>query len=147
MQVTKSIFVWGFITGVIASCAHQSSTSGAGADWPKENPFKAAKDISVASQISAQKLASTKAFRLGFSGNVNGELDPCGCAVNPKGGLDRRLNFVRKLNEDKNSNPLLLVDAGNALFPSEKIHSSALEHQKSKARLILKGNQMMGVAV
>lgn len=104
-----------------------------------ENPFTGAPPIQVKSWAEDKK--QTKLHIL-FSGNVNGQLDPCGCAVNPKGGLDRRLNYIRS---DKDV-AKIIVDAGNALFAARNLDKGQAEAQKQRAEAVLQGHATMGVA-
>src|SRR5687768_8219285 len=82
---------------VLGACASRSTQSPSSAHQA-ENPFQDAHVSGPLEWAEKQQLAH---FRLLFSGNVNGQLEPCGCSVNPKGGLDRRLNFVRQQKADK----------------------------------------------
>jgi 2',3'-cyclic-nucleotide 2'-phosphodiesterase (5'-nucleotidase family) len=79
-----------------------------------------------------------------FSGHTMGEIDICGCSMNPKGGIDRRLNFVRNLRLQK-SIPVMIFDSGNALFATENILRSQQKKAEDKASLILKGYKTMAV--
>jgi len=122
---------------ILAACA--SGTQGA----RSSNPFDGAEGLGVASFAESNRLSQ---LRLLFTGNVNGETEPCGCAVNPKGGLDRRLNFVEKLRKEGGA-PLLILDAGNALFPTSRLDGSQLDFVRERARIVLHGSALMGVQV
>lgn len=104
-----------------------------------ENPFTGAPAVQSATWAEQHKQAKLHVL---FSGNVNGQLDPCGCAVNPKGGLDRRLNFVRG---DKDA-AKIIVDAGNALFAARNLDKGQAKAQKERAEAVLQGHAAMGVA-
>jgi 2',3'-cyclic-nucleotide 2'-phosphodiesterase (5'-nucleotidase family) len=121
---------------LFAACASTGGDSG-------PNPFAGVEGLSVAS-VSAERQAPQ--FRLLFTGNVNGETEPCGCAVNPKGGLDRRYNYVLdQRRQAKAERPLVVLDAGNALFPTTRLDASKLNFLKDRARLVLKGHALMGM--
>jgi 2',3'-cyclic-nucleotide 2'-phosphodiesterase (5'-nucleotidase family) len=47
-----------------------------------------------------------------FTGDNNGEVNHCGCRVNPSGGLSRRKTII---DEARRAGPVLVLDAGNAL--------------------------------
>lgn len=107
------------------------------------NPFDSHQDIQNHVQANPADL------RILFFGHVAGETQPCGCGLNPKGGLDRRLNYVRQvLAEAKTSSTgLLVLDAGNSLFPSEVLHKAQEKKLKNRAIDILKSHKLMGVNV
>lgn len=110
-----------------------------------KNPFRDESQANPSEWAESQKLSY---FRLIFAGNVNGQLEPCGCSVNPKGGLDRRLNFILQQKADpKVKNKLLIVDAGNSLFPAKTLDKGQAPLQKKRALAILKGHARMGVMV
>lgn len=117
---------------VLAGCATQPKMG-------TVNPFRDGDKIQTTAWAAQNKLPS---FRVIFSGNVNGQLDPCGCSVNPKGGLDRRLNFVRA---DQSSHKIIL-DAGNALFAAKQLDKGQAANQRARAQAVLKGHALMGVA-
>ena len=125
---------------VLNSCAHKE----VGRLEAKDNPFVDKDNSTPLEWAQKQNLLH---FRLLFAGNVNGQLEPCGCAVNPKGGLDRRLNFVRREAQfaEAETIPLLIVDAGNALFPTKELDSGQAEFQKKRAEAVFKGHKAMGV--
>lgn len=68
-----------------------------------------------------------------FSGDNRAEVDTCGCTVRPSGGLARRVSAVKKAREENPDGPVLLVDAGNALFESTEAPTS---RTKERARFI-----------
>jgi 2',3'-cyclic-nucleotide 2'-phosphodiesterase (5'-nucleotidase family) len=109
--------------------------------FTKENPFNAPANIDV---VEWAKTHDQTPFTLVFSGNVNGELGTCGCAVNPKGGLDRRFNALNEI-KSKARGPLLLVDAGNALFSSKNFDPAHESEQKQKAALLLRAHKLLGI--
>lgn len=57
----------------------------------------------------------TQAVTLIYSNDVMGELEPCGCRVEPHGGLIRKAGLLNTLNDQE----LLQLDAGNLLFGFE----------------------------
>ena len=102
-----------------------------------QNPFAASSTVKIA---EAQKLS------LVFSNNVQGFVGPCGCAYNPKGGLDRRLEFLKTKNYLHNSSAIV-VDGGNALFPNLRLDEGQEKVLKEKAQVILQAHQLMGLSV
>lgn len=131
---------------LVVSCASKSELSGGGLshrEIPKTNPFLNAPSDQLSASIAEDP--SLKSFRVLFAGNVSGEIEPCGCAINPKGGVDRRLNFVRSLDRLDAATPTVRLDAGNALFPAEQIHPSLLARTRARAELVAEGNRLMGI--
>lgn len=136
VKAVKRSVIFAFTLG-LAACA---SKGGGGAG---KNPFDAAEGVTVATSASASHAPQ---LRLLFVGNVNGETEPCGCAVNPKGGLDRRYNYVKTEKKNATSErPLILVDAGNALFPTLRLDPSKITFLKDRARTVLRGSALMGL--
>lgn len=107
----------------------------------KKNPFVKYSKLSVASYARKTKQPVVDVY---FTGNVNGEIEPCGCAFNPKGGLDRRINFIDS-SVKKSKFPHIVIDAGNALFPSKFMDSSQRNSLMAKADLILEASRKMGI--
>ena len=142
MQASKFLLCLG-VSVVLAGCASQSGGQATSPSAVRGNPFANAQALSVAKAAGASK------FRIVFSGNVNGEIEPCGCAVNPKGGVDRRWNHLQQLIAESKTQGFgtLVIDAGNALFPAEKLDKSQAKLQLAKARAVLKAHRLMGVAV
>jgi len=133
----------GLLFTSLVACSSQPS--GHNAADPKANPFAVATTFQMP---EPGRSSAETTFRLLFSSNVNGETDLCGCAVNPKGGLDRRLNFLRMIDQAAPGyKQQVLVDAGNSLFPNEIIQPVHRDRLLEKARLILKGHAMMGLLV
>lgn len=142
-RVRRSLYQSLGLSVLFAGCATGSgggSASTTAIDWAKPNPFSSLKGLDARDWATQHQL---KMAQIIFTGNVNGETEQCGCAVNPKGGLDRRLNYVRELKKDI---PTLIVDAGNALFPTKALDPSQIDFQKKRASVILKAHVMMGVA-
>lgn len=141
MQVNfKSFFS---ISLVAAGLALGSCSTSQSVNWKQENPFS---KKNMPAQFS--EVAEGEALRLVFSSNVLGEVAPCGCPAGPKGGLDRRLNFVNmKLEKEKAQRPYLILDAGNALFASLRLDPARKESFTRVAREILKAHKDMGIQV
>ena len=84
----------------------------------EKNPF-----LSPAAQELKKELDEQKNLKIYFSGNLAGSRESCGCALNPKGGLERHYNFLKKegLLEKKRPDNTLVLDFGNLLFKNENI--------------------------
>jgi 2',3'-cyclic-nucleotide 2'-phosphodiesterase (5'-nucleotidase family) len=59
-----------------------------------------------------------EAVHIAATGSNKGEVDPCGCKTNPKGGIARRATLVDSLRTVYPG--LLLVDAGGIVHPDKK---------------------------
>lgn len=77
-----------------------------------------------------------------FSGDVRGEVEPCGCASGQKGGIPRRSSFIK---EQKSKNPSTLVfDTGNAFSASSHLDPFMLPLVERKARFMVEAMNRMG---
>lgn len=112
---------------------------------PEENPFQDAAKVPEPAEFARDQ--KRPLFRLAFASRVGGEVADCGCAVNPKGGADRRLNYMIEQSGVKDQGDLLTVDAGNALFPNARLDKGQAEDQKVRAAFILRTSSLMGVRV
>ncbi len=149
MQVWKSTKGICFLLFVLSACSSQKGHDSSGISMasnkkksvfiPNENPFVLSRPITSLNTWAEENKAQS--LHLLFSANINGETDICGCALNPKGGLDRRLNFVRAQTE----RPMLAVDAGNALFPSANLDPTKKSVLLKKAIAVLEGHSKMGI--
>lgn len=138
MQRLKSGFFGFGVSILLSSCAHHASYSG------EKIPAEAQ---AASLELTPESVAKEKKgswVRVAFSSRVGGEVAQCGCSVNPKGGVDRRLNFLRAEKKASDS-PLLVVDAGNALFPAELLDRGQAEFQRRRAQGIFKAHALMGV--
>ncbi|MFZ5471335.1 MAG: 5'-nucleotidase [Myxococcota bacterium] len=80
----------------------------------------------LAALAATAAAGADKQLTLYFTGDNGGELSPCGCKHNPAGGLARRKTV---LDNARAKGPVLLVDAGNALF-----RAPGLQDEPSRAR-------------
>ncbi|MGZ3460508.1 MAG: hypothetical protein ACXU86_18620, partial [Archangium sp.] len=77
-----------------------------------------------------------------FTGDNGGEIANCGCRQNPAGGLARRKTVFAQ--ERAKGTPVLVLDAGNALFKSPQ--SGAEPNARARAELLLEQMDAMGTA-
>lgn len=122
---------YGMVLFALAGCASN----------PRERGVKLATLIAP----EKPKLASSDSrtsVRLAFSTRLMGQAAECGCAVNPKGGVDRRLNWMRS---ESAQGPVVALDAGNSLFPSEHIDNASAERLLAAAKLIARGQSLAHV--
>ncbi len=79
-----------------------------------------------------------------YSNDILGEVEPCGCRVDPMGGILRRAGLLKSLEEEKKG-PFLQVDAGNFLFESKEFPESLLESRKIQAKALVTAHEKMGL--
>lgn len=130
-MVYQRIFYLTALAVFLSACASRE------ANFSRVNPFD--------STINT-KLPNADKVSIVFSNNVQGFVGPCGCAYNPKGGLDRRYEFL-KSKGFLNHSSTVIVDSGNALFPNLHLDQGQTVLLKDKAKVILKAHQLMGISV
>jgi 2',3'-cyclic-nucleotide 2'-phosphodiesterase (5'-nucleotidase family) len=81
-----------------------------------------------------------------YSGDVLGEVEPCGCRVNPAGGVVRRSGLLARLTKEKKG-PFLQVDAGDFLFEGKDLPESLAERSKIQAQALVRAHERMGLDV
>jgi len=80
-----------------------------------------------------------------FSASVAGQLVPCGCSPDQRGGLPRELALVRKLRRTEPN--MLFVDAGDLLFEAPSPPPAQMLTQRQlKARTLARGDALLGAA-
>ncbi|HEY0096135.1 MAG TPA: hypothetical protein VGB96_17535, partial [Archangium sp.] len=84
--------------------------------------------------------AAPKRLVLLFTGDNRGEIAPCGCKAEPQGGLARRKTAIES--ERARGLPVVLMDAGNALFREAGPREEPLVLQK--AELVLEQMEAQG---
>src|SRR5438067_13432931 len=80
-----------------------------------------------------------------FAASVAGQIVPCGCSPDQRGGLPRAVALMQTL---RRSDPnLLFVDGGDLLFESPtRPPAQMLTQRQLKARTLARGDQMLGAA-
>lgn len=68
---------------------------------------------------ATKKAAPERRLILLYTGEVHGAIEPCGCTSDPLGDISRYAEVVRQTRADakKDGGAVLLVDAGNLLYP------------------------------
>jgi 2',3'-cyclic-nucleotide 2'-phosphodiesterase (5'-nucleotidase family) len=84
--------------------------------------------------------AAPRRLVLLFTGDNQGEIAPCGCKDEPQGGLARRKTALEL--ERAQGLPLMLMDAGNALFKETTRREDPLVQQR--AELVLEQMEALG---
>jgi len=85
---------------------------------------------------------AASAAALIHSGNVQGELEPCGCRENPLGGLLRRAEWLER---NQSQGPFLQVDAGDLLFASLPVDPDLRPQAEIQADALLKILKLQGL--
>jgi len=93
----------------------------------------------------APTAASPSTLTLVFSASAAGQLVPCGCSPDQRGGLPRAVALVNKLRQSQPD--LLFIDAGDLLFESAQRPAPQLLTQKQmKARVLAQGDELLQAA-
>ena len=80
-----------------------------------------------------------------FAASTAGQLVPCGCSPDQKGGFPRAVSLVKKLRDEVPG--LVYVDAGDLLFESAMKRSGPIAAQDElKAKTLAEGEPMLGAA-
>ncbi len=70
-----------------------------------------------------------------YSNNVNGEIEPCGCVVNPKGGIARKAQLFENLKTQQVQN-FLYFDTGDIFFKSTTVEGFLKNQWELQAELL-----------
>ena len=71
------------------------------------------------------------------SNDVLGEIEPCGCRTNPLGGYARKANVLKSLKDFKGGQ-IIQLDAGDLLFPSDKMPEVLRKQSVVQAQWIMR---------
>ena len=108
------------------------------------NEAKKAADARAAAAADAGANAGDR-VTLVFSAATAGQLVPCGCSPDQRGGLPRAAGLLKKWRTEEKG--LVYVDAGDLLFPSAAPVTGALAAQAElKARTLAQGAALLGAA-
>ncbi|HWV38716.1 MAG TPA: multiheme c-type cytochrome [Vulgatibacter sp.] len=77
-----------------------------------------------------------------FTGDLWGQLEPCGCSADMRGGVDRLASFVR---ETRAAGPTLLVDAGDALHDELEVPPEVKVQADRRAAAMVRALVAMGI--
>lgn len=89
--------------------------------------------------------ASTAPSVILYSNDVHGEIEPCGCRGNPKGGVARKSEMMRRLG--LKSTDVIHLDAGDLLFDTRDIPEGLKAQNRLQASTLLKTFSLMGETV
>ena len=104
---------------------------------------------SLLSSIFAFALGLTFSFAAGateilYSNDVLGEVEPCGCRIDPMGGIVRRAGLLKSLTAEYKG-ALLQVDGGHYLVAAKDFPESLLNSRKMQAKALVKAHEKMGL--
>lgn len=94
-------------------------------------------------QPNTQATAKPKRVSIALTGEIRGEIEPCGCPTLPYGGYVRQANLIRKLQEQNTA--LFQMDAGEMLLKG--FFSNKGEQKTERAELIITLAQEIGLDV
>jgi len=80
-----------------------------------------------------------QAVTLVHTNDVLGELEPCGCRKNPQGGMARKANLLKKMDDSF----ILSLDAGDLLFQSLDIPELLTDQAQLQAEFLLKSMELV----
>ena len=89
----------------------------------------------------SQSSSDAAVVKIVATGNVHGEIEPCGCRI-PLGGLARKATFVHTLHDSKI--PYLIVDGGDLFFSKAKLDGNDLVTEKIRAQTLVQGFNRIG---
>lgn len=81
------------------------------------------------------------------STNRHLELEPCGCSINPIGGVDREWNWLQSIAPSKSTQRLYMA-SGTTFLPEKENYKPALKsHYLAKAGFVVEALNQLGVQV
>ncbi|HEX4384710.1 MAG TPA: hypothetical protein VH083_17240, partial [Myxococcales bacterium] len=127
----------GTLLAVLVSC-RQAAPAPGGAQPDPGKPAQAA-------PASAPPSTATDKVTLLFAASTAGQLVPCGCSPDQRGGLPRAITYVAGVRKQEPN--VLFADAGDLLFESASRPSGQLLTQKKlKAQTLAAQEALMGAA-
>ena len=77
--------------------------------------------------------SASHAITLIHTNDILGEIEPCGCRTNPLGGMARQANLLKQIKDPE----VILIDAGDLLFPTPEIPQILKKQSELQARYLL----------
>jgi len=94
---------------------------------------------SVPDREVTQSQPPTPLLDIVYSQHVQGEFEPCGCAISPQGGIERTQNFVTGLRAKNPSRTWFFLGGATFVKSDKKISASTLGYVKNKAKHMIQG--------
>jgi len=88
------------------------------------------------------KLEEKEELSIIFTGNINAEIEPCGCRQFPLGGID---NVYGALSEEAKSSSIVLIDTGDSYYQANFIPTSEEKSSKEKAKAVHEGLNLLNL--
>lgn len=76
-----------------------------------------------------------------YSGNLDGEIEPCGCRGNPTGGIQRRWNVQAQHAQGER----LMIDSGDLFYKSQPVPPFLEKQWNYQAEVLLKAYNAFGI--
>ncbi len=93
-------------------------------------------------QTQGAEPAAGEKVTLLFTADIWGQLEPCGCSADMRGGLDRAAAYVKA---QRAAGPVLVVDAGDAYFDATKYDPRDEPQARRRAQAVAQSLAAMGV--
>jgi hypothetical protein len=138
----RTAIVWTLLAVATTACrTAPSATPAASSSAPSAAPPAAA----PAPPPPAPAKSDDSHVTLVFAASTAGQLVPCGCSPDQRGGLPRAVAYLKKLRAEAPN--LLFADGGDLLFESASRPSpESLTQKELKARTLARGEELMGAA-
>lgn len=85
-------------------------------------------------EVLSTERKEAKTLSISLTGEIRGEIEPCGCPTLPYGGFERRANAIQKIKDNPYQQPLFQLDAGEMLLKG--FFSDKGEQKEDRAKLI-----------
>jgi hypothetical protein len=90
--------------------------------------------------LAASLIPDARAVTLVHSNDMMGELEPCGCRSNPLGGMARKANWLKKLNDTS----LIQLDAGDTFFATSPVPELLAKQAELQATYLVHAFDQVG---
>jgi 2',3'-cyclic-nucleotide 2'-phosphodiesterase (5'-nucleotidase family) len=94
-------------------------------------------------EVFSTETKEAKTLSISLTGEIRGEIEPCGCPTLPYGGFERRANAIQKIKDTPYQQPLFQLDAGEMLLKG--FFSNKGEQKEERAKLIASLAKDIGV--
>ena len=88
------------------------------------------------------KLENKDQLSILFTGNINAEIEPCGCRQFPLGGID---NVYGAISEESKTSSVIFIDTGDSYYQANFIPDSEEKSSREKSRAIHEGLNLLNL--
>jgi Cytochrome c554 and c-prime len=92
-------------------------------------------------EVPVREVRPPKEFTIAWTGELRGEVEPCGCPTVPYGGLTRRERLLEQLRRD--DLPVFVLDAGSMLVKGQNSRDQL--RRPERARFLLQSMAQLGL--